>query len=67
MEDNTIQLYPEINDDLFNLKISSKKEFIDTHNNNIYYKENTKLRSFSLKSHQLFVKNFLSKNTPYNN
>ena len=67
MEDNSVQLYPDVNDDLFNLKISSKKEFIDTHNKNLDSKYISKSKSFTLKSHQLFVKNFLSRYTPYNN
>lgn len=66
---NTNILYPNIDDNDFNFKISNKKEFIDSFNKkpqetkNILNKnENT---IFTLKSHQLFVKNFLSKHTPY--
>ena len=65
-------LYPSLNDPYLNLKIANRKEFAS-------YKydgtaDNVKTRSdyvcrenreFELLPHQLFVKNFLSKNTPY--
>ena len=63
---NYIELYPELGVNDFNMKISNKKEFIDTHNKS-HTKNNIKTKSFTLKSHQLFVKNFLSRHTPYNN
>ena len=62
---NYIELYPELGDDDFNIKISNKKEFIDTHNKS--HTKNIRTKSFTLKSHQLLVKNFLSRHTPYNN
>lgn len=65
-------LYPSLNDPYLNVKIANRKEFSS-------YKydgapDNIKMRSdyvcrpdreFELLPHQLFVKNFLSKNTPY--
>ena len=73
--DNT--LYPHLDDPNFNKKISSKKEFFDTkvekftkkQINNIE-KETNKIcdpnREFELRPHQMFVRNFLSFQTPYN-
>ena len=71
-------LYPHLNDINFNEKIFTKKEF----NDNKYaerkdedYKEEKLIKiskkycnnkDFELDPHQLFVKNFLSMNTPYN-
>ena len=64
-------LYPNLNDPNFNKKIATRKEFNDT-------KYDGKIRDiksyanklcktdFELSPHQLFVKNFLSLNTPYN-
>jgi hypothetical protein len=64
------ELYPDLNDNEFNIKISRKKEFIDSYNNK---KQKTSMITdiikeepiFSLKSHQLFLKNFMSRYTPY--
>lgn len=64
-------LYPNINDPTFNIKIAEKKEF---HEQSINFTvknvdtESDKLcsASFELSPHQQFVKNFLSINTPYN-
>ncbi len=65
--------YPLLNDPEFNIKIRNKKEF-----NEIYNKHKLSLEeaneldnlndnlSFTLNSQQLFVRNFLSLNTPYN-
>lgn len=65
-------LYPTLNDPYFGEKIANRKEFAS-------FKYDGKIDSvekmsnmicanpeFSLMPHQLFVKNFLSKNTPYN-
>ena len=64
-------LYPELNDPNFNIKIAKHKEFFDT-------KMETELfdiekqadimckADFELLPHQMFVKNFLSLQTPYN-
>jgi len=65
--------YPDLNDPKFNLKIATKKEF----NENRYdgeildmsIEERAEILSnadFQLSPHQLFVKNFLSSDTPYN-
>ena len=69
---NNTFLYPNINDENFNIKIAKRKEFYDTtYNGNIY--KNIEERSeqlcnatFELSPHQVFVKNFLSSHTPYN-
>lgn len=64
-------LYPHIDDPEFNIKISQKKEF----NENKYdgsirdleeYSNKLCDADFELNPHQLFVRNFLSFNTPYN-
>ena len=64
-------LYPHIDDPDFNIKIASKKEFFDTrYDGDIYDLEehSDKLcnAEFELTPHQLFVRNFLSFQTPYN-
>jgi hypothetical protein len=64
-------LYPEFNDPLFNIKIAHKKEFQETKFDDTIYnivKQSDEMceSKFELMPHQLFVKNFLSINTPYN-
>ena len=65
-------LYPSYDDPQFNLKIHAKKEFNDfQYNINITSDIDTEFNKicnsdFELTNHQLFVKNFLSSNTPYN-
>ena len=64
-------LYPELNDPLFNIKIAEKKEFQETKFDETIYdiaKQSDAMceSKFELMPHQLFVKNFLSINTPYN-
>ena len=64
-------LYPELNDPNFNIKIAKHKEFNDTkYEGDIYnIKEQANQlcnAEFELFPHQLFVKNFLSMQTPYN-
>lgn len=64
-------LYPNINDPTFNIKIAKKKEFYQHANhfsvNDVVEKSETLCSaSFELSPHQQFVKNFLSINTPYN-
>jgi hypothetical protein len=64
-------LYPNLNDPNFNIKIASRKEFFDTQYDGTVYdieKRADELCSykFELAPHQLFVKNFLSFQTPYN-
>ena len=64
-------LYPELNDPNFNIKIAKRKEFNDT----IYDGKIRDIKThanllcnadFELMPHQMFVKNFLSFQTPYN-
>ena len=67
-------LYPHIDDPHFNEKIAKKKEFNETQYDGHVDKEMTieeqadKMckSDFELAPHQLFVRNFLSFNTPYN-
>ena len=64
-------LYPTLNDALFSEKIASHKEFFDTQydgkiRNVKEYAKKMCDASFELLPHQLFVKNFLSFQTPYN-
>jgi len=64
-------LYPEINDPNFNIKIAKHKEFNETKYDGTIYdiEEHAKKlcnTDFELTPHQLFVKNFLSLQTPYN-
>lgn len=64
-------LYPSLDDPYFNVKIASRKEFFDTQYDGTVYdieKRADELCSykFELSPHQLFVKNFLSFQTPYN-
>jgi len=72
-EDNLYDnyLYPNLNDPNFNLKIAEKKEFNDTQ----YDGKLTDVEKqaeilcnadYELAPHQLFVRNFLSFQTPYN-
>ena len=66
-------IYPLYSDPEFNLKILNKKEFSEIYNENklslaeLNQMENINTNSFTLNSQQLFVRNFLSLNTPYNN
>jgi hypothetical protein len=64
-------LYPDLDDPEFNLKIASKKEFNDTQydGNLMEIKKQSNFlckAEFELMPHQLFVRNFLSIQTPYN-
>jgi hypothetical protein len=64
-------LYPDLNDPKFNEKIAKKKEFHETqYDGNIYgLQERADMlcsAEFELTPHQLFVKNFMSLQTPYN-
>ena len=61
-------LYPDINDEEFNLKIARRKEFAEN-SQNIEKTEINEICSndvFELAPHQQFVRNFMSSNTPYN-
>lgn len=66
-------LYPDINDPTFNVKIAERKEFNE--NSMVLPRNPEKVKeeaekmcfaSFELSPHQQFVKNFLSVHTPYN-
>lgn len=64
-------LYPELSDPDFNLKLALKKEFADAQYDGKIHdieKQANLLCSakFELMPHQIFVKNFLSSQTPYN-
>lgn len=66
-------LYPDINDPTFNIKIAERKEFNENAllmppNPDQVEEQAEKMcfASFELSPHQQFVKNFLSVNTPYN-
>lgn len=65
-------LYPHLNDPEFNAKIADRKEFYDTQYDGdisvgIREKANRMCNAkFELMPHQLFVRNFLSFQTPYN-
>ena len=64
-------LYPSLDDSEFNIKIALKKEFNDNkYDGNIYDIEEQAKKlceaDFELDPHQMFVRNFLSFQTPYN-
>jgi superfamily II DNA or RNA helicase len=68
MNKNSFMFYPEITDDDFNEKIYLKKEFRDTE---IKEKKNwnkgyVSKKDFILDPHQIFLKNYISPDTPYN-
>jgi len=70
-EDANSYLYPNLNDPLFNIKIAERKEFNDTQYNgeiaNVEKQAEILCNAeFELAPHQLFVRNFLSFQTPYN-
>ena len=71
LEDTYDFLYPELNDPNFNIKIAKRKEFQDTQYDGKIYDVKAQAEKmcnadFELMPHQLFVKNFLSFQTPYN-
>ena len=70
IDDNDF-LYPTLDDPNFQLKLSRHKEFYDNkYDGNIYdIKKQSELlckADFELLPHQIFIKNFLSLQTPYN-
>ena len=70
-QDNYEFLYPHHDDPMFNYKIAQRKEFQDTmyEGKILNVEEEANLlcsKSMELAPHQLFVRNFLSFNTPYN-
>jgi superfamily II DNA or RNA helicase len=70
--DENESLYPSLDDPNFIIKIAEKKEFNDTKYDGDIYQDIQKradmlsVAEFELAPHQLFVKNFLSSQTPYN-
>jgi len=65
------ELYPNLNDPNFIIKIAEKEEFNDNkYDGEIYdvkkYSEILNNAEFELAPHQIFVKNFMSFQTPYN-
>ena len=70
--DENESLYPSLDDHNFIVKIAEKKEFNDTKYDGDIYQDIQKRADmlgnaeFELAPHQLFVKNFLSSQTPYN-
>jgi hypothetical protein len=65
---DSFMFYPEIIDDDFNEKIYLKKEFRDTEvKEKVDWLKDTKNKNeFILSPHQIFLKNFISPDTPYN-
>lgn len=64
-------LYPSLDDPNFNVKIAEKKEFHDSQYDGKIYNIEEQAQilcnsEFELSPHQLFVRNFLSFQTPYN-
>jgi hypothetical protein len=64
-------LYPQLNDPNFIVKLSKHKEFYDTQYDGQVHPIEKQAQilcnsSFELMPHQIFVKNFLSMQTPYN-
>jgi len=65
-------LYPNLNDPMFNVDIANRQEFYDTKYDgdiSVAIKEKANQMcnmKFELMPHQLFVKNFMSFQTPYN-
>lgn len=64
-------LYPDLNDPKFHLHIADRKEFQETKYDDSVYDIRAQSdimcnAKFELMPHQLFVKNFLSMQTPYN-
>lgn len=71
IDDPRYTLYPDLNDPAFSSQIAKRKEFQETkYDPEIYeieHQSNLLCESeFELLPHQLFVKNFLSIDTPYN-
>lgn len=68
MNKNSFMFYPEITDNDFNEKIYLKKEFRSTEVKNKidYDKPFEEKREFILEPQQIFLKNYISIDTPYN-
>jgi hypothetical protein len=71
-EDNSFSYYPSTSDFSFNKKIFHKKEFYEnkiefkTHDINLLAQERCNNSKFNLMPNQIFLKNFISLETPYN-
>ena len=70
-EDEYGYLYPNLDDPQFNVKIAERKEFYDTRYDGKIHNVQEQAdilcnAEFELAPHQLFVRNFLSFQTPYN-
>lgn len=70
-EDEQNTLYPSLDDPKFNIKISQRKEFNDNKYDGTLYEVEEQAKKlcdadFELVPHQLFIRNFLSFQTPYN-
>lgn len=65
-------LYPQLDDPLFNVKISNKKEFSDSSYDGTIYDVDMRASElcdnpiFEISPHQAFIRNYLSNQTPYN-
>ena len=68
MNEDSFMFYPEITDEKFNEKIYLKKEFRDTEIKDKinWNKRLPSKREFVLEPHQIFLKNYISPDTPYN-
>jgi len=73
LSDDVFSPYPNLSDPGFNLKIATKKEFNEHSYDGEIHDMSIEARAeilsnadFQLSPHQLFVKNFLSSDTPYN-
>lgn len=72
-KEDSVSLYPTLDDTEFNMKITNKKEFFDTRYERMddltieeyANKMCSASDNFELAPHQLFVRNFLSATTPY--
>ena len=69
--DENENLYPNLNDPEFNVKLASKKEFHDYQYDGALHDiksraDELSVAPFELAPHQMFIKNYLSFQTPYN-
>lgn len=69
--EENLSLYPDLNDPNFNVKIASRKEFNDYQYDGELHDIKTRAEElsnvpFELAPHQMFIKNYLSFQTPYN-
>ena len=69
--EENLTLYPDLNDPNFNVKIAARKEFNDYQYDGELHDIKTRAEElsnvpFELAPHQMFIKNYLSFQTPYN-